>query len=232
MTGRGARFFVYLNPLRILGFVICQEFWGEVVHPSHPGISGSTYAMKLNLTPGMALDKRIWLMTSSSMSRDLRILQTKNYFCWNQQKKADEVINQLLWSRRLPRISFNLIACLEPVKQDDHYFHAEILVCKFHLGSRKACLRIRRRFCRQIFLCKMFPRKFCSLGQSFMQNHQGVPELFKKNFHGVGCTPSKKKICEVLTRLWMHVVHLEFSSTLNSCSCTHGCFVSLIFYLI
>ena len=49
-----------------------------------------------------------------------------------------DVINQLLWSRRLPRISFNLIACVEPVKQDDHYFCAEILVFKFQVGSRKA----------------------------------------------------------------------------------------------
>ena len=54
MTGLGARFFVYLNPPRILGFFICEElFWGGC-----PGISGSTYAMKLKFTPGMALDKR------------------------------------------------------------------------------------------------------------------------------------------------------------------------------
>ena len=31
-------------------------FWVVVVHP--PGISGSTYAMKLKLTPEMALYKR------------------------------------------------------------------------------------------------------------------------------------------------------------------------------
>ena len=48
MTGLGALFFVYLKPSRILGFIICRE----------SGISGSTYAIKLKLTPGMALDKR------------------------------------------------------------------------------------------------------------------------------------------------------------------------------
>ena len=43
---------------------------------------------------------------------------------------------------------------------------------------------------------KMFPMKFCLLEQSFMQNHQGVPELFKKassgGGRGRGCTPLKK----------------------------------------
>ena len=39
---------------------------------------------------------------------------------------ADDIINQLVWSRRLPRVSLNLIACLELVKQDDYYFHVEI----------------------------------------------------------------------------------------------------------
>ena len=45
----------------------------------------------------------------------------------------------------------------------------------------------------KFFYAKMFPRKFCSLGQSFMQNHQGIPELFKKNSReGRGCTPLEK----------------------------------------
>ena len=44
---------------------------GGGIHPRPPGISGSTYAMKLKLTPGMTLDKRCWLMTSSVMSLDL-----------------------------------------------------------------------------------------------------------------------------------------------------------------
>ena len=133
-----------------------------------------------NLHQGWALDKRSWLMTSSAISRDSCVFYRPKIIFADISKMADDVINQLLWSRRLPRVSFNLITCLEPVKQDDHYFYAEILVCKFHLGSRKACLRMRRRFCHQIFYVKMFLRKFCSLGQSFMQNHQGVPELLKK----------------------------------------------------
>ena len=111
-------------------------------------------------------------------------------------KMIDDVINQLRWRRR-PRGSFNLIAYLEPVKQDDHYFHAEILVCKFHLVSR-------------------------------VQRYLKKPPGRKR-----GCKPPLKKISDVLTRLWMHVVHLEFSSTLKSCSCcTHGCFMPLILYLI
>ena len=32
----------------------------------------------------------------------------------------------------------------------------------------------------KFFYAKMFLRKFCSLGQSIMRNHQGVPELLKK----------------------------------------------------
>ena len=88
---------------------------------------------------------------------------------WHQQKLVDDVINKPLWSRRLRRVSFNLIACVEPVKQDDHYFHAKILVCKFQLGSRKAWLHMRRSFCHPLFYAK-----------SFMQNYRRVPELFKK----------------------------------------------------
>ena len=74
----------------------------------------------------------------------------------------------------------------------------------------------------------MFPKKFCSLGQSFMQNHQGVPESFRKTSNGT----QPKKIRERLTKIWMHVVHLKFSSTLISCSCNQGCFVPFILYLI
>ena len=93
------------------------------------------------------------------------------------------------------------------------------VLCKIHLGSSKAYLRMRRRLRHQIFYVKMFPRKFYWLGQSFMQNYQGVPELFKKTsrWEGVHLPPSPKK---------------QFSCTLNSCSCTHGCFMPLILYLI
>ena len=38
----------------------------------------------------------------------------------------------------------------------------------------------------KVFYVKMFLRKFCSQGQSFMQNHQGVPELLKKNLQWEG----------------------------------------------
>ena len=144
---------------------------------------------------------------------------------------ADDVINQLLCSRRLLRVNLNLIACLEPVKQDDHYFHAEILVCKFHLGSRKTCLRMRRRFCHQDFYAKMFPRKFFSLGQCFMQNHQEFRSYLKKpSKGGGGIHLSPKKNSRRVNK--MHVVHLEFSSNLNSFSCTHGWFELLMLYLI
>ena len=61
-----------------------------------------------------------------------------------------------------------------------------------------------------------------------MQNHQGVPELFKKTSNGT----HPKKIRERLTKIWMHVVHLKFSSTLISCSRNQGCLAPLILYLI
>ena len=147
-------------------------WWGR---GGFPGVSGSTYAMKLKLTPGMALDEEVdWWRHQSCHVTHVHFIDQKS-FLLTSTKMADDVINQLLWSMRLPRVGFNLIACLEPVKKDDN---AEILVCKFHLGSRKTCLRMCRRMCHQIFYAKMLLRKFCSLGQSFMQNHQGVPELF------------------------------------------------------
>ena len=62
MTELGARFFVYLNLSRILGFNTCQIFFFFFLmggRGGFPGVSGSTYAMKLKLTPGMALDEEV-----------------------------------------------------------------------------------------------------------------------------------------------------------------------------
>ena len=132
--------------------------------PPPPGISGSAYAMKFKLTPGMALDERSWFMTYSAMSRDSFVYyRPKKHY----KSTSDEIINQLLWSRRLPRVSFNLIACLEPVKKDGHYFHAKILVCKFHLGSKRACSRTRRRLCFQIFLCQNVSKEILFTGAKY-----------------------------------------------------------------
>ena len=209
-------FWVLLNAKNIWGS-------GGCTHPP-PGISGSTYAMKLKLTPGMALIKRSWLITLSTMSLVSCVFyRPKTILADISKKIADDVINQLLLSRRLPRVSFKLIACLEPVKQDDHYFHAEILVCKFHLESRKACLRMRRRLYYQTLLCQSIPKEIFFPGSYLKKTSKG----------GIGGSvhlPPKKR--EALRRLWIHVLHLEFSSTLNSSSCTHGCFVPLILYLI
>ena len=168
------------------------------------------------------------------------ILQTKKYFCWDQQEMIDDIINQLLCSKRLPRVSFILIAWLEPVKQDDHHFHAEILVCKFHLGSRKTCVRMQRTLRHQIFNVKMFPRKFCSLEQIFIQNHQGVLELFRKKppveggkERRRGTHPHKNSwsINKTLDARYATRVFKHFKS-LFPCSCTHRCFVPLILYLV
>ena len=120
---------------------------------------------------------------------------------------ADHVINQLLWSRRLPRVSFNLIACLEPVKQDDYYFYAEILICKFHLRSIKACLRMRRRFCPQIFCAKMFLRKFCSWDKVSCKTIKGFQSHLKKPSQRVNKTSDARCALQVIRHfkfLFMH----------------------------
>ena len=62
MTGLGAQFCGYLIPMRILGFYYMPIIFLGVggLYTPPPGISGSTYAMKLKLTPGMmALNKKV-----------------------------------------------------------------------------------------------------------------------------------------------------------------------------
>ena len=130
-------------------------------HLPPPGISG------WNFHQGWPMIKKLIDDVISHVTWLVCILKTKNHFCWHQQKMADDVISSLLWSRRLPRVSFNLITCLEPMKQDDHYFYTEILVYKFYLVSRKACLRMRRSFCHQIFLCQNVPKEIFFIGVKF-----------------------------------------------------------------
>ena len=85
----------------------------------------------------------------------------------------------------------------------------------------------------KIFYAKMFPRKFCSLGQCFIQKHHGVlelfkkTELFKKNLRRVSkifdahCTPRVFKHFEFLfMHLWMlcapHLVpDIEYFARIN-----------------
>ena len=55
--------------------------------------------------------------------------------------------------------------------------------------------------------------------RSFMQNNQGVLKLFRKTKEG-GVHTLKEKIRKRLIKLWMHLMYLEFSSTLNPCSCS------------
>ena len=83
----------------------------------------------------------------------------------------------------------------------------------------------------KFFMPKSFQGKFVHWDKVSCKTIKGFWSYLKKtSMAKVYSLP--KKILEGLTRLWMHVVHLEFSSTLNSCSCNHGCFVSLILYLI
>ena len=142
---------------------------------------------------------------------------------------TDDVINQLLWSRTLTRVSFNLITRLEPVKQMIIIFIQRLWSVNHTLGQERYVYACAGGSVTKCFYPKMFQRKFCSMGQSFMQNYQLVWELFKKNFRRgrreVGGIHPRRRFCEELTRLWMHDVHLEFSSTLISCSCHLGCFV-------
>ena len=86
-------------------------------------------------------------------------------------------------------------------------------------------------FVTKFFMPKSFQGRFFHWDKVSCKTIKGFWSYLKKTSRAkVYSLP--KKILEGLTRLWMHVVHLEFSSTLNSCSCTHGCFVSLILYLI
>ena len=160
------------------------RIWGRGCTLPLRGISGSTYAMKLKLTPGMTLDKISWLIWWQHKPCYLThvYFTDQKPFCWHQQKVIDNVINQLLWSRKLPRVSFNLIACLEPVKQDDHFFHAEILVRKFRLRSREACLRMQGRFASPDFF---MPK--CS------QGNFGFRSYLKKSPERGRCTPLRKQ---------------------------------------
>ena len=150
-----------------MGFIICHEFWGGCTPPPPPVSQVLHMLWSWNLHQGWPLIKEVdwWRHQPCHVTRVY--FTDQKPFLLTSAKMADDVINQLLWSRRLPRVSFNLIACLEPVKQDDHYFYAEILVCKFHLGSRKACLRMRRRFCHQIFLCQNVPKEILFTGAKF-----------------------------------------------------------------
>ena len=210
VTGLGAQFFVYLNPLRILGFIICQELGGRGLHIPLPAPLVSQVLHMLwrwNLHQGWPLIKEVdwWRYQLCHVTR--MYFTDQNHFCWHQQKMADHVINQLLWSRRLPRVSFNLIACLEPVKQDDHCFYAEILICKFHLRSIKACLRMRRRFCHQIFCAKMFPRKFCSWDKVSCKTIKGFQSHLKKPSQRVNKTLDARCAHQVIKHfkfLFMH----------------------------
>ena len=47
-------------------------------------------------------------------------------------------------------------------------------------------------------------------------NHQWVLKLFKQTREGGGIHTLEEKIHKRLTKLWMDVVHFEFSSTLSS----------------
>ena len=156
------------------------RIWHQGCTLPPPGISGSTYAMNLKLTPGVTLDKISWWVTSSAMLLDScafyrpkTILLTSAKSDWWRHKST---------SRKLPMVSFNLIAYLEPAKQDDHYFHAEILVLKFHLRSRQACLRMHRRFASPDFF---MPK--CS------QGNFGFWSYLKKSPERGRCTPLKKQ---------------------------------------
>ena len=83
----------------------------------------------------------------------------------------------------------------------------------------------------KFFMPKSFQGKFVQCDKVSCKTIKGFWSYLKKTSRARLYT-LPKKILEGLTRLWMYVVRLEFSSTLNSCLCTHGCFVSLILYQI
>ena len=167
VTGLGARFFAYLNPSRLLGFIICQEFFFFGGGGGYtPGISGSTYAMKLKLTPGMALDKRSWLITHLCHL-------TRVYFTDQQPFLITSATNDW-WRHKSTSLikdtyygKFQLNYTFRTCETDDHYFHTETLICKSHFGSRKVCLRMCRRFCHQMFLSQNVPKEILFNGTKF-----------------------------------------------------------------
>ena len=163
VTEFGVRFFVYLKPFENFGFYYMPRifFWR--------GLVSQVLQMlwSWNLHQGWPLINEFdWLRDQSSHVVSVYFTDQKPFLLISS-KMTDGVINQLLWSRRLPRVIFILTACLEPVKQDDHYFRAEILVCKFRLGLRKACLRMCKRFCNQIFLCQNVSKEILFSGTKF-----------------------------------------------------------------
>ena len=87
---------------------------------------------------------------------------------------AYDVINQLLWSRRLLSLSFNLVACLEPEKQDHYFFMQKSWPVNSTLSQKSYLYACTESSVTNFFYVKTFLGKLCPLGQSFMF-HQGVP---------------------------------------------------------
>ena len=131
-----------------------------------PGISGCTYAMKLKLTPGMALDKRSWLITHLCHVTRVYFSDQKPFLI-TSAKMIDDVINQLLWSRTLPRVSFNLFTCFEPVKQIIIIFIQKLWFVNPTLGQERYVYACAEGSVTKFFYPKMFQRKILFTGTKF-----------------------------------------------------------------
>ena len=108
------------------------------------------------------------------------------------------------------------------MKQDYHYFHEEILVCKFHLGSRKTSLRMCKRLCYKMLLCQNVPKEILFTGTKFHAKPSRGSGVIKKILLWGGGVhlPPPKKIKFLFMHSWMFcaphlVLYIEYFARIN-----------------
>ena len=120
-------------------------FWGIT-----PKISTSIYGMKLKLTPGIALEKRCWLMTSLSKSSNLCVGQVNQKPFLLTSAEIEILLCQ--------STSFSGLTCkdsrlfLDPKTWNGSHFYPEILVCKFWQDWKMNHLPVLRILMRDLIL--------------------------------------------------------------------------------
>ena len=168
----------YVSRLRSFVLIIPKAaclffFWGIP-----PKISTSIYSMELKLAPGIALEKRCWLMTSLSKSSNPCVSQVNQKPFLLTSAEIEILLRQ--------STSFSGLTCKDSRLSLDHkiwhgsYSFLEILVCKFWQDWKMDHLPVLRSLMRSHFNLKMFQPKFCPLGKSFITIPKVVLGLQKK----------------------------------------------------